>query len=69
MTVLTLTAVQWLVLDNLSKGWAYHTNVSRDLADEAYLWCVRNEYIRHGLITDAGRGALAAAKVGGAAVS
>ena len=50
-----LTASQWLVLDNLKSGWSYYTNMDRTKAEEAYLWCVRNEYIKDGKITDAGR--------------
>ncbi len=55
-----MTAAQWLVLDNLKQHWPYHTNMDREQADQAYLWCVRNEYIRDGQLTDAGRVALLA---------
>lgn len=55
-----LTAAQWLVLDNVKMGWHYRTNLDSDRADEAYLWCVRNEYIQDGKIAAAGLGVLAA---------
>lgn len=58
---MTVTASQWLVLDNLKQGWPYWTNLSRLFADEAYLWAVRNEYVRDGQLTDAGRGLLTSA--------
>lgn len=60
MTTTTLTAAQWLVLDNLKRGWDYRLNLFWDQADAAYLWCVRNEYVRDGKITPAGLSALAA---------
>jgi hypothetical protein len=62
--MLILTAAQWLVLDNLKQGWPYHTNLDRDLAEKAYLWCVESEYVKDGLLTESGRGALLCAKVG-----
>lgn len=55
-----MTPAQWLVLDNLAHNWPYTTNLDRQLAEDAYLWAVRNEYIKDGQITLAGRGALAA---------
>jgi hypothetical protein len=53
-----MTAAQWLVLDNVKHGWPYATNLSSDTADEAYLWCVRNEYIKDARITPAGEALL-----------
>ncbi len=55
-----MTDTQWLVLDNLKRHWPYHTNLDREQAEQAYLWCVRNEYIRDGQLTDVGRVALLA---------
>lgn len=56
----TITAAQWLVLDNLAHGWHYWCNLDRAMADDAYLWAVRNEFVRDGAITNAGLGALLA---------
>ena len=53
-----MTAAQWIVLDNVKNRWPYQTNLSHDVADEAYLWCVRNEYVKDGIITPAGETAL-----------
>lgn len=49
-----MTAVQWLVLDNLKSGWIYTTNINRGLAEEAYIQCVRNEWVTDGRINHAG---------------
>ena len=54
-----LTAARWLVLDNLREGWPYSTNLDCNIAGEAYLWCVNNELVKDGRITDAGKGVLA----------
>lgn len=51
---MTISATQWLVLDNVKQGWRYWTNCNRDKADVAYLWCINNELIRHGAITALG---------------
>lgn len=49
-------AVKWLVLDNLKNLWPYTTNIcDRDKADAVYRWCVDNELVKDGCITDAGR--------------
>ena len=57
-------SARWLVLSNLSQGWPYHTNLSRELfADEALAWAERQGYVVEGKITDAGRGALVANKL------
>ncbi len=53
-----MTAVQWLLIDNLKNGWYYQTNLSLSEADAAYLWAVENGYIKDGRITDAGEVAL-----------
>jgi hypothetical protein len=50
-----LTAAQWIVLDNLLHGWPFKTNLDHYLAAEAYLWLVRNEYIKDGSLTDLGK--------------
>ncbi len=55
-----MTAAQWLVLDNVKQGWDYRTNLQHLVAEEAYLWLVRNELIRDGKITPAGEAALLA---------
>lgn len=57
-TTRQLEAACWLVLDNLVQGWSYWTNLERELADEAYRWCVRNEYIENGQISVKGRVAI-----------
>ena len=49
-----MTAAQWLVLDNLQHDWDYWTNLDKTVADEAYLWCIRNEFIKDGKITAGG---------------
>ena len=53
--MVTITPAQWLVLDNLKHGWAYTANLDKTLADDAYLWAVRNEYVKDGKITDSGK--------------
>lgn len=55
-----LSAARWIVLDNLVNRWPYRTNLDQKVADESYLWCIRNEYIKDGAITASGRGALIA---------
>lgn len=60
-----MTPTQWLVLDNVRQGHPYRMNICDwDAADQAYLWCVANEYIRDGAITDAGRVLLQAVPLG-----
>ncbi len=53
-----MTCAQWIVLDNLKRGWIYTTNLNTTVAGDAYLWCVRNEYIKDGKITAAGEALL-----------
>lgn len=55
---MTITATQWLVLDNVKRGWVYHVNCIGEKADAAYLWLVSNELIRDGRITATGELAL-----------
>lgn len=49
-----MTAAQWVVLDNLMQKWNYKTNLDAQIAEEAYLACVRDEYIRDGKVTQRG---------------
>ena len=44
----------WIVLDNIKNHWSYWTNLNKEIADKAYLNCVRNEWIKDGKITEAG---------------
>lgn len=59
VTVERLTPLQWTVLDNVRRGRVYWLDVPRKPADEAYRWCVRQEFVRDGRITDTGLAALA----------
>lgn len=61
--MITVTPVQWLVLDNLKSNWPYTTGVDGTLADAAYLWAVNNEYIKDGKLTDSGRMVLLTAHI------
>lgn len=54
-----ITCSQWLVLDNLRNHWPYNTNLHHDLAIPALEWAKECGYVsQHGVITDAGIGAL-----------
>lgn len=53
-----MTASQWLVLDNLLHGWPYWINLDRNFAEQAYLWCINNEFVKDGQITETGKAAL-----------
>lgn len=53
-----MTAAQWVVLDNLMQKRDYRTNLDVQIAEEAYLACVRDEYIRDGKVTQRGGVAL-----------
>lgn len=58
-----MTAAQWLVLDNLKHHWPYWTNMDRDIADKAYIDCVRNEWIKDGKLTPEGEMSLLTKKI------
>lgn len=49
-----MTAAQWIVLDNLTCGWAYWTNLDRKLADEAYRQCEEKGWIKDNQATGVG---------------
>ena len=51
-----MRAIHWLLLDNLSNGWHYSTNMNKLFADKAMQWAEENGYVKNGLITDEGRG-------------
>jgi hypothetical protein len=50
----SITAAQWMVIDNVKQEWNYWTNLDRNLADVVYLQCVSEEYIKDGKITPVG---------------
>lgn len=46
----------WLVLDNLAHGWAYWTNMKRNVAEKAYRACIDRNFIKpNGLLTSSGK--------------
>lgn len=54
-----MTAIQWLVVDNVRQGWPYWTNIcNRSIADDEYRYCVESEWIKDGKCTPAGSVAL-----------
>lgn len=61
---MAIDLTQLTVLDNVANGRKYCADLDWKLADAAYLWCVRNEYIKDGMATEAGRSVLASARKG-----
>ncbi len=59
----SLTARQWLVLDNLNNHWKYFTNLDRAAANAAYCQCVKNGWIENGKITPCGIVALSSKRL------
>jgi hypothetical protein len=55
-----MTAIKWLILDNLAHGWAPATNICghKEEFTATYARCVETGLIADGRITDAGRMAL-----------
>ena len=52
-------AIQWLLLSNLSRGWAYSVNIRQEAADVALQWAIQSGYTDDGCsLTDAGKAAL-----------
>ena len=52
-------AIKWLLLSNLSHGWAYSCNIRIEEADAALRWAINSGYTEDGCrLTDAGKAAL-----------
>lgn len=55
---MSLTASEWLVLDNIAMGWHFATNIDRRVAEEVHDRLTREKYLEKGRLTDKGRVAL-----------